>query len=114
MSLLAISDLHVTFQENREFVESLRPDSPEDWLLVVGDVAEKPADIRWALGTLKKRFRTVIWTPGNHELWTLPLDPVQFRGAQRYQHLVAMCRSLGVVTPEDPYLVWRGVGVRGG
>ncbi len=62
------------------------------------------------LGTLKKRFRTVIWTPGNHELWTLPSDPVQFRGAQRYQHLVAMCRSLGVITPEDSYLVWRGAG----
>lgn len=108
--LLAVSDLHVAFPENREFVAGLRPDSPEDWLLVAGDVAEKSADIRWVLGTLKKRFRTVIWTPGNHELWTLPSDPVQFRGAQRYQHLVAMCRSLGVITPEDSYLVWRGAG----
>jgi 3',5'-cyclic AMP phosphodiesterase CpdA len=109
-NLFAVSDLHVGFPANREFVERIRPRSPDDWLLVAGDVAEKPADIGWALGTLKSRFHTVVWTPGNHELWTLPSDPVQLRGAERYQHLVAMCRDLGVITPEDPYPVWRGVG----
>jgi 3',5'-cyclic AMP phosphodiesterase CpdA len=108
--LFAVSDLHVGFAENRKFVEDLQPDSPHDWLLVAGDVAEKTADIRWALGTLSQRFSTVIWSPGNHELWTLPSDPVQLRGVERYRHLVAMCRGLGVVTPEDPYPVWRGAG----
>ena len=33
-------------------------------------------------------------------------DPVQLRGEDRYQHLVALCRELGVITPEDPYPVW--------
>jgi 3',5'-cyclic AMP phosphodiesterase CpdA len=108
--LVAVSDLHVTFSENRKFVEDLRPDSPEDWLLVAGDVAEKAEDIGWALGTLSRRFATVIWSPGNHDLWTVPSDPVQFRGVERYRHLVSLCRSLGVVTPEDPYPVWRGAG----
>jgi 3',5'-cyclic AMP phosphodiesterase CpdA len=108
--LLAVSDLHVGFAENRRFVEELWPDSPEDWLLVAGDVAEKPADIEWALATLSKRFGTVVWAPGNHELWTLPSDPVPLRGVARYQHLVAVCRRLGVITPEDPYPVWDGVG----
>ena len=106
--LLAVSDLHVSFPKNREFVAALQPDSPEDWLLVAGDVAERTADIGWALGTLRRRFRKVIWSPGNHELWTLPSDPVQFRGVERYQHLVALCRSIDVITPEDPYPVWRG------
>jgi predicted phosphodiesterase len=58
--LLAISDLHVSYPENRRFVEGLRPSSPRDWLLVASDVAEKPADIEWALGTLSRRFGTVI------------------------------------------------------
>jgi Calcineurin-like phosphoesterase len=48
----------------------------------------------------------VAWTPGNHELWTLTRDPVQHRGEARYRHLVDLCRSIGVATPEDPYLVW--------
>ena len=52
------------------------------------------------------RFAKVIWVPGNHELWTHPRDTSELRGVERYDHLVAMCRRLGVLTPEDPYPVW--------
>jgi 3',5'-cyclic AMP phosphodiesterase CpdA len=109
-SLLAISDLHVGYEENRAIVEALRPRADGDWLLVAGDVAETVADIRWALATLRSRFGTVVWAPGNHELWTPRDDPVQLRGEQRYRHLVQLCRELDVITPEDPYPVWRGPG----
>jgi Calcineurin-like phosphoesterase len=108
--LLAVSDLHVSFKENREIVTGLRPDSGDDWLLVAGDVGDISTDIEWALGTLRERFGTVVWSPGNHELWTHPADPLQLRGEHRYQHLVAICRELGVLTPEDPYPIWRGAG----
>jgi 3',5'-cyclic AMP phosphodiesterase CpdA len=105
--LFAVSDLHVSFPANREFIANL-PAFPHDWLLVAGDVAEKAADIVWALRVLRARFATVIWVPGNHELWSLSTDPVQLRGEARYRYLVTMCRSVGVVTPEDPFPVWRG------
>lgn len=108
--LLAISDLHVTHPKNRDIVKGLRPGRPGDWLIVAGDVGEKSEDIEWALGLLADRFETVIWTPGNHELWTTPADPVQLRGEERYRHLVDICRTIGVHTPEDPYQVWRGDG----
>jgi 3',5'-cyclic AMP phosphodiesterase CpdA len=48
--------------------------------------------------------------PGNHELHVHPHDPSQLRGERRYRHLVELCRGIGVVTPEDPYLVWGGAG----
>lgn len=108
--LLAVSDLHVGHPENRKAVASLRPESAADWLLVAGDVGELVADIEWALSTLTQRFATVVWIPGNHELWTHPRDPVELRGEARYRHLVQLCRSLGVITPEDPYPVWDGPG----
>ncbi len=108
--LLAISDLHVAYPENREIVERLRPDSPDDWLLVAGDVSERVADVEWALGTLRERFAAVMWAPGNHELLTPRDDPVRLRGVARYEHLVQVCRQLDVLTPEDPYPVWRGAG----
>jgi 3',5'-cyclic AMP phosphodiesterase CpdA len=108
--LLAVSDLHVSYRENREIVAGLRPESAADWLLVAGDVGEIVSHIEWALRTLTERFAKVIWVPGNHELWTHQADPVQLRGEQRYRHLVELCRSLGVVTPEDPYPVWDGAG----
>jgi len=106
--LLAISDLHIGYAENRALVEAMRPESDEDWLLVAGDVSETVSDIRLALKTLASRFAKVVWTPGNHELWTHPKDPVTLRGAARYDHLVEMCRELGVTTPEDPYPIWQG------
>jgi 3',5'-cyclic AMP phosphodiesterase CpdA len=108
--LLAVSDLHVGYAQNREVVAALRPASPGDWLLVAGDVGELTSHIEWALRTLAGRFASVIWVPGNHELWTHPRDSSQLRGEPRYQHLVQLCQSLGVLTPEDPYPVWEGAG----
>jgi 3',5'-cyclic AMP phosphodiesterase CpdA len=108
MSLFAISDLHVAYPENRRIVEGLRPESDADWLIVAGDVAERVADVEWALRLLSERFATVVWAPGNHELWTPARDPVRLRGERRYVHLVELCRSLGVLTPEDEYPIWRG------
>jgi 3',5'-cyclic AMP phosphodiesterase CpdA len=106
--LMAISDLHVTYPENRDIVERMRPEDPADWLIVAGDVAERVVDIEWALGTLSGRYARVVWAPGNHELWTHKSDEVELRGEERYRHLVDVCRGLGVATPEDPYPVWAG------
>lgn len=108
--LLAVSDLHAGMAGNRPLVESLRPESDADWLIVAGDVAELSDDVGWALRLLADRFARVIWTPGNHELWTPRGDPVQLRGEARYRFLVELCRELGVTTPEDPFPVWTGAG----
>ena len=102
VKLLAVSDLHVSHPKNKDIVSAL-PASPADWLLIAGDVGETPDQLAWTLETLKGRFRQIVWTPGNHELWTTPADPVQLRGEARYQHLVELCRSHGVLTPEDDY-----------
>jgi 3',5'-cyclic AMP phosphodiesterase CpdA len=109
-SLLAIADLHITYPENRRVLECLRPREAADWLIVCGDVSEGTDDVEWALSFLRERFATVLWVPGNHELWTLPDDRVRLRGEARYRHLVAICRRLGVLTPEDPYPIWTGAG----
>jgi 3',5'-cyclic AMP phosphodiesterase CpdA len=106
--LLAVSDLHVAFPENRKVIETIQPTTADDWLLVAGDVGEFIEDIRWGLAKLKERFTTVVWVPGNHELWTPPRDSIQLRGERRYRYLVEICRSLGVITPEDEYPVWHG------
>jgi 3',5'-cyclic AMP phosphodiesterase CpdA len=108
--LLAVSDLHVRYPENRAIVEGLRPTSDADWLIVAGDVAERVDDIAWSLGVLRSRFEQVIWVPGNHELWTRKTDRVGLRGEERYRHLVDVARGLGALTPEDPFPIWRGAG----
>jgi 3',5'-cyclic AMP phosphodiesterase CpdA len=105
-SLYATSDLHVTHTGNAEIVDTIRPESPEDWLLVAGDVGERISAIVDTLATLRERFATVVWVPGNHELWTAPKDETGLRGRERYDHLVQRCRSLDILTPEDEYPVW--------
>jgi 3',5'-cyclic AMP phosphodiesterase CpdA len=109
-TLFAIGDLHVGHPQNRHVVERLRPRTPGDWLILCGDVSDAIEDVKWALGLLAERFDTVIWVPGNHELWTPPEDRGELRGERRYLHLVDICRRLGVLTPEDPYPVWDGAG----
>jgi 3',5'-cyclic AMP phosphodiesterase CpdA len=108
--LLAVSDLHVRHPENRAVVEGLAPGSDGDWLIVAGDVAERADDVLDTLALLARRFATVLWAPGNHELWTRSKDPVGLRGEHRYRHLVQGCRERGVLTPEDPFPVWTGPG----
>ena len=52
--LLAFSDLHVGYPENRAVIEGLPPGSAGDWLFVAGDVGELFADTEWALGLLSE------------------------------------------------------------
>jgi hypothetical protein len=105
MRLLAISDLHLGSPSNMEALTELPP-FPKDWLIVAGDVAENPERLQMALSMLCDRFARVIWTPGNHDLWTVP-GP-NGSGLRKYEALIAIARALGVATPEDPYLVWPG------
>jgi 3',5'-cyclic AMP phosphodiesterase CpdA len=110
MRLLAISDLHIGYPENRAYADALAPADPDDWLIVAGDVGEVFADVGFVLASLANRFARVIWAPGNHELWALPSDPVALRGVARYEALVTVCRRFGVLTPEDEFPVWDGPG----
>lgn len=55
---------------------------------------------------LTRRFARLIWVPGNHELWTTNHSPEAVRGVARYEALVELARGFGVLTPEDPSLLW--------
>ena len=112
LKLLAISDLHVGHEANRGALAELAREasSPEDWLVVAGDVGETEAHLRFAWDTLVPRFAKVLWVPGNHELWTAKGETA--RGLDKYARLVELCRESGVVTPEDPYPRLPGPGPR--
>lgn len=105
MKLLAISDLHLSSRINREALLALPP-HPDDWLIVAGDMAEKISDITFGFEVLADRFDKVIWAPGNHDLWAIKREdfPNPPRGVARYEALVELARSFGILTPEDPYL----------
>ena len=109
MKLWAISDLHVGYDDNRRALQALPP-HPDDWLIVAGDTGETPAHLDFALRTLRPKFAQLVWTPGNHDLWTPTTWTAAQRGVSHYDRLVALCRRHGVLTPEDPYAKWPGDG----
>lgn len=107
MKLWALSDLHIGYPQNRAAVEAIAP-YPNDWLILAGDIGETPEQLEWVLDTLGRRFKRLIWVPGNHELYTLPNKDNQLKGEARYDFYVELCRSKGVLTPEDDYELWPG------
>jgi 3',5'-cyclic AMP phosphodiesterase CpdA len=109
--LWAISDLHVGYAANREAVKAL-PAHPDERLILAGDAATTPAHLDFVLRTLRPRFAEVIWTVGNHDLWTPASLPDSRRGVAHYERLVALCRTYDVRTPEDSYAIWPGGGPR--
>ena len=109
MRLFAISDLHLGSPANREALAVLG-EYPNDWLIVAGDVAESFRRVEEGFAALSRRFAKVVWTPGNHELWSLPGLDDGLRGVARYAALVDLARGYGILTPEDPWPVFAGDG----
>jgi Icc-related predicted phosphoesterase len=97
----AISDLHLSYKENRALLLEL-PDFADDWLIVAGDIGEKLEYHRFAWQELSKHFAKIIWTPGNHDLWTMP-HSTDGKGQHKYASLIKIAREYGVITPEDPF-----------
>jgi 3',5'-cyclic AMP phosphodiesterase CpdA len=111
MKLYAIGDLHLRYEVTRRALETLRS-HPYDWLILAGDVGETEEHLRFALALLARRFGRVLWVPGNHDLWTIPSRAGDARGEEKYLRQVEICRDYGVLTPEDPYVMWPGEGPR--
>ena len=105
MSIYAISDLHLANQVNCNALVEL-PYFKDDWLLLAGDIGETEDHLRFALSVLTPKFKKIVWTPGNHDLWTYPLHGSALKGEAKYQRLVSICHEYDVSTPEDEYLVY--------
>ncbi|KAI8932408.1 hypothetical protein NX059_010594 [Plenodomus lindquistii] len=108
--LFAIGDIHLSFKANREALEKLLP-HPDDDLILCGDVGESAEHCKIAFTKAKECFRRVFWVPGNHELYTLPSEKEHgARGEAKYLECVGVAQQMGVLTPEDDYMLWQGEG----
>ena len=69
-----ISDVHFDGQ-NRAFIEHMPNKKDENSILVVaGDVGEKLDDVERCFRLCTKKFDTVFYSFGNHELWCTERD----------------------------------------
>ncbi|NKB32184.1 MAG: metallophosphoesterase [Pseudomonadales bacterium] len=70
MKVYTVSDIHVDYPENMEWILSLDSASfLEDILIVAGDVSHDLQDLSRVFSSLVTKFKSVHFIPGNHELW---------------------------------------------
>lgn len=96
MRLFATSDLHTDYVENLNWLKQLSDtDYRDDALIVAGDVSERVGIIRETLLLLRGKFRHVLFTPGNHELW-IRNEP--FDSIEKLRRVLDLCDELDVTT----------------
>jgi predicted phosphodiesterase len=113
MRVFAISDLHVEHAENDAWVSGISSwDYLQDVLICAGDVAQREQLLGSALERLRRRFHSVVYVPGNHELWVA--DRQKGSSVEKFHQVQALARGCGVHTePLDleavsivPLLAW--------
>src|SRR5215203_1761144 len=96
MRLFATSDLHTDYKENLLLLEQLSDTAyHDDALIVAGDISDRLEVIRETLSLLRSKFRHVLFTPGNHELW---VRGEEFSSLEKLQRVINLCDELDVTT----------------
>lgn len=76
MRVFALSDIHVDYGVNANWVRNLsRYDFTDDILILAGDVSHRRSLLSWCLSEFAQRMRRVLFVPGNHDLWVLGEAP---------------------------------------
>lgn len=70
MRVFAISDVHVDYPENLQWILQLsETDYQQDILILAGDVSDDMNLLARVFASLKEKFKQLLFVPGNHELW---------------------------------------------
>jgi predicted phosphodiesterase len=95
MRIFALSDIHVDYEENARWIASLSPgEYQDDVLILAGDVSDTPRLLDWCLSTLARRFKKVLFVPGNHDLWVIR-DDREKDSLQKFDDVCAVVESSG-------------------
>jgi predicted phosphodiesterase len=105
MRILAISDLHTDFRENKVLLEQLSGVSYQrDILIAAGDISDRIETLKSTLTLLRAKFMKVFYVPGNHELWVRRGDHTSI---EKFFSVLALCQTLDIQTsPEKVDTTW--------
>jgi len=101
MRVFAISDIHVDYDVNARWVESLsRADYQDDVLVLAGDVSDSVQRLGHCIESFARRFRKVFFVPGNHDLWVIR-DPDVADSLRKFEIVNATARNAGAITAAE-------------
>lgn len=96
-SVFALSDLHVDYKANRDWLKALSSTAyRSSVLLVAGDISHELSKLAAALASLLEKFASVFFVPGNHDLWVRKNSP--YDSLEKFHQVLAVCKALGVYT----------------
>jgi predicted phosphodiesterase len=102
MKVFAISDLHIDYKPNFDWVMNLsRDEYKDDVLMLAGDVSDKLQKIEPCFNRLASCFKQVLYVPGNHDLWVGKKEVIT--SLDKFNTLMAMASGYNVLT--TPYHV---------
>lgn len=95
MRVFALSDIHIDYSANAKWIANLSvADYQDDVLILAGDVTDIQKLLDWGLSILTKRFKKVLFVPGNHELWVRREGPEK-NSLQKFDDICAAVKSTG-------------------
>ena len=95
MRVFALSDIHIDYSANAMWVANLSvAEYQDDVLILAGDVTDIQKLFGWCLNMLTKRFKKVLFVPGNHELWVMREDREK-NSLQKFDDICAVVESTG-------------------
>src|SRR5215471_14221752 len=95
MRVFALSDIHIDYDVNAKWIANLSiAEYQEDVLILAGDVSDTSRLLEWCLCALAKRFKNVLFVPGNHELWVIR-EKREMNSLQKFEDVCALVESSG-------------------
>jgi predicted phosphodiesterase len=95
MRVFALSDIHIDYDVNAEWIANLSvAEYQDDVLILAGDVTDSRRLLEWCLSALAKRFKKVLFAPGNHDLWVIREDR-KMNSLQKFDDVRAVVESSG-------------------
>ncbi|MFL0801960.1 MAG: metallophosphoesterase [Agarilytica sp.] len=97
MRIFALSDIHVDYDENAQWIRDLSlQEYSEDTLILAGDISDSLDRISECFEHAVKKFRHVFFVPGNHDIWVNKERP--FCSLEKFHQTLALAKSFGIVT----------------
>lgn len=95
MRVYALSDIHIDYEVNRQWIKNISKfEYTNDILILAGDISHRIELLGEGLETLCRRFREVVFVPGNHDLWVSPSTTDQ--SIEKFRKVIDLARSIGV------------------
>lgn len=97
MRIQALSDIHVDYRQNMNFLLQISEyDYVDDILLLAGDVSHITSLATEAFELLANRFHKVMFVPGNHDVWVSRNENLD--SLEKFERMLTLANQYGILT----------------